>query len=144
MIIKLPIQSCLYTINDQHESYKQSNAITKELFKIILKGTNRLAILLIDEYNNVNSKFKDYINILPDIDSMLTPIHWNNDLLHHFPYIHIVSDVSLQSKNWLSLYNLIMKIYQQTNLEFVSYQVTIIHNIQDLSKYVYIYYLCNN
>lgn len=123
ILAKLPLQSCLYAINDYYEYYQQYNDIKKDLFLNIRKGTNRLAILLIDEIQNPNSNLKQYIDILPMIDTVITPIHWDKNLLQHFPYKYLINDVSLQSKNWFSLYKLVLSFYEKSNIEFVSYQV---------------------
>jgi len=121
-VIRVPMQSCLVAIEDEGEYYANDN-VHKGLFKSVKRSTNRLAVLLIDEYNKKEqSRIHRYIDILPSTTSSLTPFQWKDDILESFPYRPIVKGVVVQRKSWYSLYDVIKKSYADNDVEFATFQ----------------------
>lgn len=122
-VIRLPVQSCLVAIEDEGGHYANDD-VHKNLFKSVKRSTNRLAVLLIDEYNKKEkSRLHRYIDILPSTNSSLAPLQWKDDILESFPYRPIVKDVVVQRKSWFSLYEVIKKSYAEADIEFATIQV---------------------
>jgi len=122
-VIRLPVQSCLVAIEDEGGHYANDD-MHKSLFKSVKRSTNRLAVLLIDEYNKKEkSRLHRYIDILPSTNSSLAPLQWKDDILESFPYRPVVEDVVVQRKSWFSLYEVIKKSYAEADIEFATIQV---------------------
>ena len=125
-VIRLPVQSCLVAIEDEGGHYANDD-VHKSLFKSVKRSTNRLAVLLIDEYNKKEkSRLHRYIDILPSTNSSLAPLQWKDDILESFPYRPVVKDVVVQRKSWFSLYEVIKKSYAEADMEFATIQVVIL------------------
>ena len=80
-----------------------------------LLGTTRLSIILLNEWvennSNSNSKFKEYMDILPLKEDMNTPIHWEEEgacldrLQQAYPVI--VAKTEKQRKSYKRLYEIL-------------------------------------
>jgi hypothetical protein len=104
-VVSLPLSKCLVAAEKAGDT-KGPSAYASVWGDI--KGTSRLALLLLDEYQQLEkSAIKDYIEHLPAPCEIATPFHWDDEFLEKLPYKSMIEAVTLQKKGWKRLYDLV-------------------------------------
>jgi len=119
-VISTPVQQCLVAIDNNPDSFTVREF--ERIWQRVKKGTNRLALLLLHEWNKgEQSPLHEYISILPEPGSLGTPIHWKEEILQEFPYKQTVLDVDRQRRSWQMLYSIVTELHPQ-GTDFASFE----------------------
>lgn len=101
ILIEIPLESALSTPENGPDS----------------EPIEELATALVQEWvKGDTSRYFPYIQNLPDVGAVGTPLHWSDDAIGQIPYLPLIVSVAAQRKRWDTAFDNFTKKYASMNV----------------------------